>query len=154
MQQRTMFPVDDKPVFQRFLPHIEQTSREPETNIWNVPSTISQLGYLVHNHYRYYGKFPSVIAGQLLEQFEPPTRNDWVLDNFCGSGTTLVEAKLRGINSLGIDVSWLSILVSNVKIRSIDIGLLDKCLNTLLQSFQNTKREMPATIESRQQKFI
>ena len=143
MQQTTLFQTEEVPVFRRYLPEIEKVathSGSPEKNIWKVPFTISQLGYLVHNHYRYYGKFPSVIAGQLLEQYQPKTKKDWVLDNFCGSGTTLVEAKLRGIKALGVDVSWLSVLASNVKVRHIDFEHLDELLNNLLKTFKRSKR--------------
>jgi len=38
-----------------------------------------------------------------------------VLDPFCGSGTTLVCAKQKGINSVGVDVNPLSTFVSRVK---------------------------------------
>lgn len=40
---------------------------------------------------------------------------DLILDPFCGSGTTLVEASLKGISSYGIDVDSLARLLSKVK---------------------------------------
>lgn len=102
--------------YKKFLPIINSLeSGATKQNIWDIPFTIGELSYLVHSHYRYYGKFPSVVAGQLLDQFPPPSSDHYVLDNFCGSGTTLVEARLRGVKSFGIDISWLSCLASNVK---------------------------------------
>lgn len=38
-----------------------------------------------------------------------------MLDPFCGSGTTLVEARLLGYNAIGVDVNGLSTLLSKVK---------------------------------------
>ena len=38
-----------------------------------------------------------------------------VLDPFCGSGTTLVEARISGLNSYGIDMDPLARLLSRVK---------------------------------------
>lgn len=109
------------PIHKKYLPTITRIEgEETESNVWDIPSTIKELSYLVHSHYRYYGKFPPVVAGQLLEQFPPPDDSFYVLDNFCGSGTTLVEAKLRNVKSYGVDISWLSCLASNVKVTFVD----------------------------------
>ena len=126
-------------VYRKFLPLISPIEEaHPRANIWDVPYTISELSYLVHSHYRYYGKFPSVIAGQLLDQFPPPSNKHYVLDNFCGSGTTLVEAKLRGIKSYGIDISWLSCLSSNVKANHVDTKFLKTELTRISNIFHKT----------------
>jgi DNA modification methylase len=109
-------------IYKKFLPIVTKLEETPiSMNVWDIPYTIKDLSYLVHSHYRYYGKFPSVVAGQLLEMFPAPSKDHYVLDNFCGSGTTLVEARLRGIKSFGLDISWLSCLASNVKVKPIDV---------------------------------
>lgn len=118
--------------YKKFLPIINHVRTTDYTiNEWDIPYTISELSYLTHNHYRYYGKFPSAVAGQLLTQYIPPTPEHYVLDNFCGSGTTLVEAKLRGINSYGVDISWVSALVSEVKSKHINLKTVPELLSTL-----------------------
>lgn len=119
-----------------FLPKIEAIDLDDVPSfIWDIPYTIPELSYLTHKHFRYYGKFPSVVAGQLLEQFPPPTSKSYVLDNFCGSGTTLVEAKLRQIQSVGVDVSWLGALASNVKTKAIDLEAAKRLLVELQAIF-------------------
>ncbi len=126
-------------IYRQFLPLIRATNgAQPQTNTWDIPYTISKLSYLTHSHYRYYGKFPSVVAGQLLEQFPPPSNEHYVLDNFCGSGTTLVEAKLRGIKSYGIDISWLSCLASNVKVNTVDTKKIKTELTQITNVFYKT----------------
>ncbi len=128
------------PIYKKFLPIITPINLEqPEINKWDIPFTIRDLSYLVHSHYRYYGKFPSVVAGQILEQFKPPTNEHYVLDNFCGSGTTLVEAKIRGIKSYGLDISWLSVLASNVKATVLNSNTIKDELNRLVKWFEKNK---------------
>jgi len=130
---------DEKiPIYQRYLPIIEKvTDNEKSYNInqWDIPYTIKELSYLVHSHYRYYGKFPPAVAGQILDHLPPPKNEHYVLDNFCGSGTTLVEAKLRGIRSFGTDISWLSVLATNVKVTHIDINEVKNTLKELVVKF-------------------
>lgn len=123
-------------IYRKFLPLITPIAGEDvPSNTWDIPYTISELSYLVHSHYRYYGKFPSSVVGQLLEQFPPPSNDYYVLDNFCGSGTTLVEAKLRGIKSYGLDISWLSCLASNVKANAADTYKIKSELGRITHEF-------------------
>ena len=135
-----LFSENQPPIFRRYLPKITPISKtSPKTNVWDIPYTIKELSYYVHSHYRYYGKFPSAVAGQILEQYLPPSQDHYVLDNFCGSGTTLVEAKLRGIKSFGLDISWLSVLASNVKVTALDLHSLKNELNNLIVWFEKNK---------------
>lgn len=43
--------------------------------------------------------------------------HEWVLDQFLGSGTTLVEAKLLNRNSIGVDINEESIFISRKNIK-------------------------------------
>ena len=42
---------------------------------------------------------------------------DWVLDQFMGSGTTLVEAKLLGRNAVGVDINPQSVSISETNLQ-------------------------------------
>ncbi len=44
----------------------------------------------------------------------------WVLDPFCGSGTTLLESAHIGWNSIGIDINPLGVLIANAKLAAFD----------------------------------
>lgn len=74
--------------------------------------------YSAHCLHEYRGKFnPQVvraIGNMLMVQ-----RESWVLDPFCGSGTTLLESVHSGWNSVGIDLNPLGVLVSNAKLLAI-----------------------------------
>ena len=45
------------------------------------------------------------IARTLIEEYRPEGKLDLILDPYMGSGTTLVEASLAGINSVGTDLN-------------------------------------------------
>ncbi|NCO02587.1 MAG: hypothetical protein GW903_00160 [Alphaproteobacteria bacterium] len=140
MRQNLALFENEDVIYKKYLPQITTLQNKPiKINEWDIPYTISELSYLVHSDYRYYGKFPSAVAGQILEQILPPSPDHYVLDNFCGSGTTLIEAKLRGIKSYGVDISWLSVLASNVKARYIDTADVKKELFKLVTWFENNK---------------
>ena len=55
------------------------------------------------------------IARTLIEEYKPKGRLDLILDPYMGSGTTLVEASLAGINSIGTDLNPLARLMGKVK---------------------------------------
>ena len=50
-----------------------------------------------------------------------------VLDPFCGSGTVLLEAALRGHFAIGIDVNPLARLIARVKTTPLDVEPLCAC---------------------------
>ena len=69
--------------------------------------------YLTHSLHPYPAKFPPQLPHSILEEFGKP--GDVVFDPFCGSGTTLAEARLLGYDAIGVDVNGLSTLLSKVK---------------------------------------
>src|SRR5438034_402265 len=70
-------------------------------------------GYFTHAIHPYPAKFPPQLPKAILENFA--SKGQTVLDPFCGSGTTLVEAKISGVDAIGVDVNGLSVLLSKVK---------------------------------------
>lgn len=69
--------------------------------------------YLTHSLHPYPAKFPPQLPKKILEDYA--IKGQTVLDPFCGSGTTLVEARIFGANAIGVDVNGLSVLLSQVK---------------------------------------
>ena len=51
----------------------------------------------------YWGNFIPQIPNQLLRRFTK--KGEWVLDTFCGSGTTLIECKRLGRNCIGVELN-------------------------------------------------
>lgn len=68
-----------------------------------------------HCYHTYPAMMIPQIARTLIEEYKPKGRLDLILDPYMGSGTTLVEASLAGINSIGTDLNPLARLVGKVK---------------------------------------
>lgn len=63
------------------------------------------------------------IAERLLEKYGRRARH--VLDPFCGTGTSLVEANLRGVSAFGVDLNPLACLIATAKTTVINLQKLD-----------------------------
>ena len=68
-----------------------------------------------HDWYRFVLSFPPHLVRKYLEGFGLSNRSV-ILDPFCGTGTTLIEAKLSGIQSFGIEANSFSEFASSVKL--------------------------------------
>lgn len=68
----------------------------------------------VHDWYRFVLSFPPHLVRTYLDRFGLQ-KGQVVLDPFCGTGTTLVECKQRGIASYGLEVNPVAHFASEVK---------------------------------------
>jgi len=68
-----------------------------------------------HDWYRFVLSFPPHLVREYISKFGL-VPGDTILDPFCGTGTTLVEARLMGINSIGIEANPMAHFASKVKI--------------------------------------
>jgi len=66
------------------------------------------------------------VTGKIIDKYGKGAR--LLFDPYCGSGTSLVEASIRGINSIGTDINPLARLLSKAKTTIIPIDELDKAL--------------------------
>src|SRR5687768_13395534 len=95
----------------------------------------------IHDWYRFVLSYPPHLVRQYLEAFGVD-KGGMVLDPFCGTGTTLVEAKKHGIASAGCDAHPFAAMVSRVKTRwDLDCEELRKVLKRILRraTAQNAK---------------
>ncbi len=67
-----------------------------------------------HDWYRFVLSFPPRLVRDYLEDFGINNQHK-VLDPFCGTGTTLVECKLRGIECIGVEAAPFAHFASSVK---------------------------------------
>lgn len=82
------------------------------------------LRYATHGLHEYRGKFFPQLVRALMNIARLP-KDAVVLDPMCGSGTTLVEARLAGCQSWGLDMNPLSVFVTDVKCTSLEVRSTD-----------------------------
>lgn len=77
-----------------------------QTTIWSFPD---RGNWATHSG-RYRGNWSPYVPRNLIFRYSKP--GDWILDQFLGSGTTLVEAKLLNRNAIGVDINQQAITIS------------------------------------------
>ena len=80
----------------------------------NVENKLRVEDSSIHDWYRFVLSFPPHLVQQYLETF-CVDQTSFVLDPFCGTGTTNVECKKHGVSSWGIEASPLTHFVSKTK---------------------------------------
>lgn len=79
------------------------------------------------------GRFISQIPATLIGRLTRP--GDLVLDPYCGSGTTLIEAQRLGRRGIGIDANPVSALISRAKLLPVRHERIVKILHGHLRRF-------------------
>lgn len=80
-----------------------------------------------HGLHNYPAMMIPQIAGELIDRFCKDA--ELLFDPYCGSGTSLVEAYIRGIDSIGTDLNPLARLLTRVKTTLLNTKELNECLN-------------------------
>ena len=74
-----------------------------DTTIWSFP----ERGNWATHSGKYRGNWSPYIPRNIILRYSK--KKDWILDQFLGSGTTLIEAKLLGRNAIGVDINSESV---------------------------------------------
>jgi len=117
----------------------ENFSGLPFSEEWSFKN-IGRAGtnYASHGYHRYPAKFiPQIVEKLILEH---TNSGDLVLDPFGGCGTTLVEAKILGRRSVGLDINPVAKLITDTKITPIEPDKLDRAFNKFLGKIVEGKK--------------
>jgi DNA modification methylase len=102
--------------------HLEKTAPDnftlETTTVWSFPAR----GDWATHKGDYRGNWPPQLARNLILRYTQST--DLVLDQMCGSGTTLIECRVLGRNAIGIDLNQDSVLLTRDRL-SFDVATLD-----------------------------
>lgn len=88
---------------------------------------------LTHCFHSYPAMMIPQVAGRLIETYG--NNNKLLFDPYCGTGTSLVEANLRGIKAIGTDLNPLARLIAKTKTTPIEKKILDSSLNDFNDKF-------------------
>lgn len=101
-----------------------------------------------HGFHPWAAKYVPEVAREYLAKFSSP--GDTVIDPFCGSGTTLVEAVLMGRRAIGFDINPLATLISKVKATALSPqqlcatpGILTECRRAVAATYNGRKGVWP-----------
>lgn len=90
---------------------------------------------LTHCYHAYPAMMIPQVARSLINEYKPGGKLEIIFDPYMGSGTTLVEAALAGINAIGTDLNPLAQLMSRVKTTHYDY-------KSLLMQFRDIQAEL------------
>ena len=90
-----------------------------------------------HCYHTYPAMMIPQIARTLIEEYKPQGKLELLFDPYMGSGTSLVEASICGINSIGTDLNPLARLISRVKTTHYSYSEIEKDFHEILSNFNN-----------------
>lgn len=86
-----------------------------------------------HGYHRYPAKFLPNLVKKLIEEYTH--ENDLVADFFAGCGTTLVEAKIHGRKSVGVDINPVAELITKAKTNPVAPKKLENRFKLIVDSY-------------------
>ena len=138
---------DYKEIITRLIDKYDFVTKDEYKNLVNF-STNKEIP--IHSWYDYKQGYARNLVASILEDVKPD-KNLYVLDPFCGVGTTNLVAKELGYNSIGTDINPMAYFASKVKLDSYSINETDE-IRSILNNFDKSKKwefnEKPKVVES------
>ncbi len=93
----------------------------------------------IYAMHKYWGKKPFNEISKFIEAYTEP--GETVLDSFCGSGVTLLEAVKLGRKCVGVDLNPIAVKIARTCLTAV-------CPEVLSQTFERIKEKLRAVINS------
>ncbi len=105
----------------------ETEQDDVQTQDWTF--ALAPTRELTHCYHDYPARMIPQVAGKLLDAFAPQAKT--LFDPYCGSGTSLVEGMIRGINVVGADLNPLACLISKTKTAVVGLHEIERRILSL-----------------------
>lgn len=119
-----------------------EATPQPDEHDWTFIGAATRQ--LTHCYHDYPARMIPQIAGKLIDRFA--ANANLLFDPYCGSGTSLVEGYVRGINVIGTDLNPLARLIAEAKTSVPKDSDLDGHIARLHQFLQQ-RTDVPAVLE-------
>jgi site-specific DNA-methyltransferase (cytosine-N4-specific) len=128
------------------LSFIETSLHEDSLSDWTFSNASTRD--LTHCYHDYPARMIPQVAGRLIDLFG--ARATLLFDPYCGSGTSLVEASIRGIHAVGTDLNPLARLIAKAKVSTPDLDALEHQImlfNRFALGEKERRRRLPDKFE-------
>lgn len=125
-------------LFSQIETNVPCESSEYEDEDWDYATANTKTE--THCFHTYPAMMIPQVARRLIKMFAQ--NGDSILDPFCGSGTVLVEAKIAGLPSYGIDINPLACLIARAKTTPVNVKILRQQALSLLNDFLEDTRSI------------
>jgi len=123
------------------LASLEVANLIAKTDDWTFKGALTRE--LTHCYHDYPARMIPQVAGKILDLFGKDAR--LIFDPYSGTGTSLVEGTIRGINVIGTDLNPLARLIGKAKVSLPNLELIDKEIAKLSKQVSSYKDKSTAT---------
>lgn len=89
----------------------------------------------IYAMHKYWGKKPFNEISKFIEKYS--NVNDTVLDCFCGSGVTIIEALKADRKAIGVDLNPIAIKLAKASVTSVDEDSIKKIFDEISSNLKN-----------------
>lgn len=115
------------------------TGARPDAHDWTFNGASTRE--LTHCYHDYPARMIPQIAEKLLVNFAPHAES--LFDPYCGTGTSLVEGMVKGVDVIGTDLNPLARLIVKAKTSTPDLRLIDRQLTEFYKIIHTRQSEFP-----------
>ncbi len=90
----------------------------------------------IYAMHKYWGKKPFNEISKFIEQYSEP--EETVMDCFCGSGVTLIEALKSGRKAVGVDLNPIAIKLAKASMTAVELDKINTTFKEIKNKLQKT----------------